>query len=364
LSLSWKANYTSKTLEFTLVFLGTAWIGFGVSPDGKMSQGDYTTFPWHHSDVILYRPEEDPVVKEFQVTGHCAKCFSPYNKDNAGVVNASHSQTNGVTTLSFSRPFIGAADDNYEINYYNNTWIWAYGSTNTWEKHVERGAITIAFVPEPGASTSSSVTFAIVHAVLMAMAVGIVLPVGAIFANRKRSDSSSIVYERGWVVTHRNMQVVACALATVAIGCAIYSKQLSGSRHFHSLHSYIGIGAYSVLFVQVITMLLSGNMYGNRSSSSEQLHTTAEWVTILGAAAAISLGALLPDIGFALIYVYAYLGAFGLLLVVVVGMELCRRYNGDDATMLYDTHSRDYEEPVTTRRTKPVFRPGQGYYIQ
>ena len=86
-------------------------------------------------------------------------------------------------------------------------YIWAYGENNDFSKHANQGSLQINFLAEPK-KKQPSYFLELIHGGLMFIGFGLLLPLGAMFANSQKQN----YYAGKWLVIHRRLQYAAYIL--------------------------------------------------------------------------------------------------------------------------------------------------------
>ena len=105
-TLSWSLNQEDKLIKFDLSVKTTGWVGFGISPDGRMPNSDM---------YIGYVKKDGKAVVEDRFA--ISKSLPPLDSALGGkddLLNITGSIANGRTLLSFTRPLV--TGDKYDID--------------------------------------------------------------------------------------------------------------------------------------------------------------------------------------------------------------------------------------------------------
>ena len=119
-----------------------SWVGFGISPTGRMIG----------AEAVIGLPDEGTVLK-YDLTGKSTSAVVPMSDDKQTLIDTSITQEGGMTVMSFTK-FLD--EDQYEIVVGPNTFIFALGSSNSLGYHADRGAFSVDLVAEEETVTTSS----------------------------------------------------------------------------------------------------------------------------------------------------------------------------------------------------------------
>ena len=122
-------NPSTNTITVQMVYEGEAWLGFGVSPEGSMTD----------ADAVIGLPDSQSVT-QYDMTGEGLEFVSPWSTQTLS--DASVTQDAGVTTLTFTMPLVN--DGQHEILASGpNTFLYAYGGSNELSVHAKAKDFTI-----------------------------------------------------------------------------------------------------------------------------------------------------------------------------------------------------------------------------
>jgi hypothetical protein len=148
---NYSASYTvcgGALLSMTITANTTGWVAVGFSNDQLMTNTDMVT-GGVNADGTLYLNDRFAI-------NHGAPAIDA--TQNATPITQTSSESNGVTTLTFTR-LLNTGDTTGDFNLTNGSYylLWAYGSSDTFGRHTARGASAspISFtapVPVPAAA--------------------------------------------------------------------------------------------------------------------------------------------------------------------------------------------------------------------
>ena len=126
--------------------------------------------------------------------------------------NASLTQIDGRTTLTFTKLLVEDGEPAMSIN--GTNLVFAFGSGNTFNYHAHRSGITLSFgrdgqvlAPSPDVTDWKEHAKA-AHGVLMGLSFGLLFPLGAIMA-RWHGESCGCFRGAAWFRIHRTVQTTA-----------------------------------------------------------------------------------------------------------------------------------------------------------
>lgn len=299
-TIQWECDFVHKSVRFHVEYTGVGWIGFGLSPDGHMVQKNAGPM----SDVVIYKPGDgkpaDGTLAEYELKTATPDGVVEYPIQSQGVNPTNGNQVDGVTSMTFKRTWAGVSQNtsnstagkymhNMVYQEHVNTYIWAYGENNVFSKHVNQGTLQINFLAEP-TKKRPSYMFELVHGGLMFIGLGLLLPLGAMFANSQKQN----YYAGRWLVIHKRLQYAAYILGVVGIALAFYFTEAAGGPHLTSLHGAAGIGIFGLLTIQIVIAATrpksSASNEGGDSEAWRYWHVWVGWFNITGVVAVIALG--------------------------------------------------------------------------
>ena len=128
---------TNRFFSVELRYTGEAWIGLGISPDGRgkmVGSQAWIALPLQSSVPSIYD------LNAKMLTGIVLG-------KNQTLVNGTATQSGGITTMRVKK-LLNDSPENDPVNGNGeNVFIWAFGSDNTLGKHEARGAFRIQLTP-------------------------------------------------------------------------------------------------------------------------------------------------------------------------------------------------------------------------
>lgn len=220
-------------LSAQIVYQGTGWVGFGVSPSGQMVGGE----------VVIGLPDDAN-----SATNPGKYLLS--QRSQAGVnlaasqtlQNATIVQENGVTSLTFTKLLLEPGEVAIDPNGVN-TFIWAVGSSNPLAYHASRGPFDLDLSQSCGAPPSLiaapqavPISYWKAHGALAGISWGLLTPL-AVSASIHRDFFNGGM----WFKVHQGLNglTVLCTIAAFAIAVVAYAK--SGIEQFSGKHQRLGL---------------------------------------------------------------------------------------------------------------------------
>jgi len=306
-------------VEFEVRNPSNSWIGIGLNSGKSLSVS--MSGGGEGSDVVTC---SSVGVQRYSVTGYELS-------DGEEVPGASCTQESGVTILKFTRSL--AASSGRRLSQVEITpgvaqgLIFARGDDGDFfqKQHSlgesTRGGQSIDFAAGvvTAAPKRSAEAVLYIHLVLMSVAWGALLPLGAIISNRFRGQLPET-----WIHWHRNLQMAGWALQLVGVVMAIiYVVQYSAP--FSSSHTFIGLFVVIVGTFQPVNALLrphkpeEGQVKTQKRAAWELMHKGLGWLAVV-------LGMLNLLLGVMLLVAKSYdsiaVGVASLLAIVCVAVPL------------------------------------------
>jgi DOMON domain len=258
------------TISIKLEFDGEAWISLGVSPDGsgKMIGGE----------AVIALPGE-------AVSAQNPGEFFMSSQDSSGVVlmgselqtliNGTIAQENGKTIATFTKklsepnksPILGSG---------HNTFIWAYGYSNTFSVHQGEGSFSVALSPcteSNGLQTEnlSSESFSEnkknrmwrAHAILGLIAWGFLAPC-AFSSSRFRKLLAK--WDGLWFKIHFYCNIVVLLTTFTAFIIAVVVYNDESNEHFASNHEAMGLAITVLVTLQAASGIFRPSLPKHKSA--------------------------------------------------------------------------------------------------
>lgn len=132
------------------------------------------------------------------------------------------------------------------------TVISAHGADTSFVKHVAQGANRVNFMSCQVTAVGVPRVY-IIHAVLMGVGGGVLLPLGVMFARFGRNQQPATGPKAWWFVRHQAIQYtgVACILAGFAV-----AVNMKDGRHFTRLHERLGLAVVVGVVLQPLNALV------------------------------------------------------------------------------------------------------------
>eukprot|EP00545_Synedropsis_sp_CCMP1620_P011349 CAMPEP_0119012874 /NCGR_PEP_ID=MMETSP1176-20130426/7671_1 /TAXON_ID=265551 /ORGANISM="Synedropsis recta cf, Strain CCMP1620" /LENGTH=628 /DNA_ID=CAMNT_0006965909 /DNA_START=166 /DNA_END=2052 /DNA_ORIENTATION=+ len=224
-------------LKGALRYESEAWLGFGVSSDGKMTG----------SEAIIGKPEEGTTTK--YLLSDKTEAGIEAIKDTASLKSATIEQDGGVTTLKFENSLDVSGDTHTITSTGLNTFIYAAGKDNMFSYHAHRGSFRIDLATcEGGAGKSHMGAFA-AHGTIATLAWAIASPFAVTVAWFRTLVPSS------WIYIHVFSNVMTFFFTLIAVIVAISAMSVqTDTSHFNHPHHWVGL----VLLVGVTFQVMNG----------------------------------------------------------------------------------------------------------
>eukprot|EP00549_Striatella_unipunctata_P018964 CAMPEP_0118687782 /NCGR_PEP_ID=MMETSP0800-20121206/8570_1 /TAXON_ID=210618 ORGANISM="Striatella unipunctata, Strain CCMP2910" /NCGR_SAMPLE_ID=MMETSP0800 /ASSEMBLY_ACC=CAM_ASM_000638 /LENGTH=620 /DNA_ID=CAMNT_0006584997 /DNA_START=413 /DNA_END=2275 /DNA_ORIENTATION=+ len=291
------------TLTTTIVSNDGSWFGIGFStPGGGMTGGGAG------SDIFVCSSEG---LRRFVVTAKTNPSSQSTEIITEDAANAEEIKNlcvleAGSGRMTFTRTLAGAREI---IPNEAQAIIWARGpgeqSLST--RHDRRGEVSLDLTNVSGgvATTKQTPEWILwLHIVFMSLSWGILLPMGAVIANRTRNVGKP----GAWFVWHKSLGRIGWTLQTIGALCAIYYAEVYAGAHFEFTHAKYGIFIVVAGFLQPISAVLrphppkGGWPDGNKSPARwafEAWHKGFGWTTVISGFINVILGVkLVGDLGF------------------------------------------------------------------
>ncbi|CAN0186224.1 unnamed protein product, partial [Phaeothamnion confervicola] len=133
IAMAWKVNDANGTVSVKLTYNGDGWVGWGPSPNGNMIG----------SDAVIGLPDDG--VYEYHLYAKELSAVKKYPQQE--LTDASVVQSNGVTTVKFTRPLQPAAGKLPMPVSADFMSVFAHGAINALSEHPANamGAATLSF---------------------------------------------------------------------------------------------------------------------------------------------------------------------------------------------------------------------------
>ena len=245
-SVRYKSTNTTLTVELTALREG--YLGFGLSPNGRML--DRT--------VVMGGGDDFGVAKYSLFNRGAGK----YPSSQQTLVDGSFRQSEGSSVLSFTKLLIDGDDD--EIDPFGeNLFIWALGRSNdVYESHFRHGAVGITLSPFPLCQYEEEAPEQIpfkdhfkTHGILAAVGWGILSPVAIAASAFRQTLNFDFQNTKAWMVIHKWLNIATSLLTLGLVSIAINAYQQKGKDHFQQTHDLIGLIIISILLIQVMSAL-------------------------------------------------------------------------------------------------------------
>merc|ERR1711871_1067281 len=322
--LSFKYRLESTKVVVQLILArGTGWVAVGTNPSSPNSMIG--------SRVTMGLPGGTTAVAVYDLTGMTSSQVSVSSKQDA-ISRATLTQTSDATVLAFTCTLgLKHGDGQLQFNAGENSLVWAFGGSNSKSRHSERGSMTVDLVAPGQVSNTTNSTgdsddlykskavIWLAHGVCMALAWGIMVPLGIIIARYFKGVPPS----KAWFYRHQGVQMCAVVIAVAGLVCGVMGKGKTDA-HFSTPHSYSGLFAMLVALMQPLAICLRGHKpaAGEQADTQRRLwECTHKWGGRLGAIAAL-FNVTLGTFNYSSVYIESGTGPNAVLAALFVGMVL------------------------------------------
>lgn len=227
-TLTWQIKNDNAVISVTAK--RRTWISFGFAPKSAMVG----------SEAVVYKPAETKnQVGLYDLVKASFDGVIPYSDDSYSTTRFFGEQGNTSTTLSFTRSLSSklAPIDLTQ----SSAVIYAAGATNDFTDagHVLAGVINVHWAQGTATTGGLDKTFVAVHAFLMVLAWGLLLPIGiysARYGDRKNSTT--------WFQVHRACQLLGATLNIIAFALIVSAYHSAGKTNFDILHAKVGLAVF------------------------------------------------------------------------------------------------------------------------
>lgn len=235
ISFHWKVE--GDTVKGAVQYVGEAWVGFGVSDDGKMVG----------SEAIIGKPADETATK-YVLNDRAAMGVDPV-KDTTSLKASSIKQEGGVTTLTFENTLDVSSDTHMIKSTGLNNFIYSVGASNEFAYHEHRGSFAIDLATCDGGATKSHMGAFAAHGTIATLAWAIASPFAVTVAWFRTLVPSS------WIYIHVFSNVCTFFFTLIAVIVAISAMSVQkNSSHFNHPHHWVGL----VLLVGVTFQVMNG----------------------------------------------------------------------------------------------------------
>jgi len=236
-----------NTIDFAVRVTGTGFIGVGWNAmDGQLSMVD--------GEALIGWVDDVTALPTYVLRNLVAQDVTQFTAASFAVINFTGDQTNGVTTIQFTR-IVGDGRFPLALNgTATNQQIGSYGATDTIQYHgpTQHATNYLAINYASGAAIAIVDPYAIlkiIHGSLMILGWGVMLPFGMLWARYARRVPNNMAKDV-WFRVHRPTQYTFSAVVFVALVVAFV--QVNGSHFQTVFHAQLGITIMILLLVHVI----------------------------------------------------------------------------------------------------------------
>lgn len=228
------------SLKAMVVLDSSAWVSWGVA---SSSSGEMVG-----SEVIIGYPSAGTVEK-YDLTAYSMSGVDVMDNSSQTLRSTDILQEDGVTSLSFVKTM--AENGELEIlSSGSNTFIWAYGSSNTNGIHKEKGSVSLDLGSCDASVTivdGMSTTMVLMHAMGLLVAWAILVPAGVLVSALRRRLG------RSWLKIHIALVMTGVLLTVLGIVVAyVMVEDTTAAEHLNGKHPKIGAFLGLLSMVQVL----------------------------------------------------------------------------------------------------------------
>jgi hypothetical protein len=253
-------NTTEDALVMTVRAATAGYVAVGFSDSGGMVNSNA---------VIGFVANNVATVTEYALTARSDSGVAPVPVSE--LRNVSGSEQGGVTTIAFTRPL---SSNGRTISLAGEQRIvWAVGNGDVVNRHVERGRASCNLLT--GACTGSTNQLREAHGWLMALSMGVLLPLGVLFPRfLKQRDPL-------WFNLHRGVQTLALVLAWIGFFVIVgYMADVNG-EHLANNHARFGLAILLLATLQFVGGVLRAKKGAPRRAAWEAAHHWMGRVTMV-----------------------------------------------------------------------------------
>eukprot|EP00752_Nemacystus_decipiens_P012683 g11236.t1 len=231
LALFWTVVGSSVAVK--AVYQGEGWLGIGFSDSGNMPG----------SDAVIGLPDELTAL-EYDMDDY----NTPVESAEQELLDATITQEDGVTTLTFVRPLEPTGDGKLLLDESTPAnWLYAWGGSNDFVRHSVDGAFSLTLNScSVGAAGGGGTTEEYTHGWLMVLGWTLCFPSGIMFARFSNS------FKDLGFPAHRILQTLGSVLVIAGFITAIVFTEDKGLDHFTTSHGIAGLLLTIFVMLQVV----------------------------------------------------------------------------------------------------------------
>lgn len=247
------------TLTVEMTYDGIGWLAMGFTDGSNTMPG---------TEAVIGLPDAGSVLK-YNLNARARSGVVPMEDARQTLINATVVQENGQTILSFVRLLREEGEHPVALQG-ENTFLWAYGRSNTLATHRNRGAFVLepsqcfqfldgknitpgAFsTVEAGDDSGPNKNLWIAHGICASIAWALLVP-AAIASSVLRS----YLPDGAWFQVHRGLNSLAITLTLISFLLAVKGISDNGGSHFSDLtHHTVGLIIFLATLAQGVNGLL------------------------------------------------------------------------------------------------------------
>ncbi|KAL7518721.1 hypothetical protein ACHAWX_003532 [Stephanocyclus meneghinianus] len=237
------------TISMEVIYDGESWVSIAFSEDGGMVGSEAViTFPQIIRGIM---GENGNIPQKYYLGGKGDSQIQPMPLSQQTLTDATIEVSNGQTIMKFTK--VMKEDGEIEIKGGDNTFLWAYGSSNTLGYHPAKSSYNLnLFTGSSEVSDSSDRAAWLAHGIMAFMAWGVLVP----FAVQSSLLRDLLPKGPLWFHLHRAFNAMSYVLtvAVFAVAVGYYNKE--GEDHFDDPHQKMGLAMFILASAQVLGGLL------------------------------------------------------------------------------------------------------------
>lgn len=247
-------------LKAQLVYFGKAWLGFGVSTDGKMLGAEL---------IIGYPSSSGDNIRQYGANSYDPSGSGVYVSEQQLLTNALMQQNSTTTVMGFTRPLDDPNGIDLKVGS-SNKFLYAYGFGNRPGIHQDYGSFTLDLgLCDQGSGEFDLVeagdryeTMYAAHGMLASIAWGILVPLAIGSALLRKWITKCSAKDGLWYKFHFYLNALALMMTTISFGLAVIARQRTtpsgeNPKHFTAFaHATVGLLIMILLLVQVFGGIL------------------------------------------------------------------------------------------------------------
>jgi hypothetical protein len=235
----------SDAIVFEMTHFG-GWVGLGVSGTYAMHSGG------DGADVVVC--DADGLLRYWVLEYYMPPVSEGIPVSDSGDASGECTMADGVTTLAFKRPLLAQAPTQRDVDGAGLNWlIYGYGSQMTMTFHEKYSSIQVDLSEEEvelEVEKRSATVVLWLHVVCMWVAWAWLFPAGVYCARYLRMVKQKVAGLPLWMYIHKRTMYVGWALMLLGFAFSVAYTVNSGTPHFLSFHTKLGLAVVILGFLQ------------------------------------------------------------------------------------------------------------------